>query len=969
VKKPILLNGFVVSLTLLVLVMLAGQAQARLSSDKNSRGGPYVPAVLADPGDWPMYGHDPQRTNYNPAEAVINFGNASQLVERWRVNLGNNSPTSSAPNVSNGKVYAASSVTSGDNYFAYDAVSGAPVWSTSVGHGSNCFNVGIGATAAISGSVISVGGGDKAYYGLNADTGAQLWREEMDPTPNTNPFPWASPLLAYGRSYLGIAACADNPSERGEIRSVDMNVGGQLANQYFVPAGQRGAGIWNSPALSPDGSLLVVATGEDYGGYNGPYNRALVSLDPITLDILQADQQGPTGGDVDYATTPLFFSDNQGRTLVGAVHKNGHFYAYVANDIDSGWIWDKQIGYSAGMMPAYDPKFGSGGTLYLSNGSRVYAVNPLDGSNRWAIPYIQSGSLHGNMAVANGLLYLNSGGILQIYNELDGSLIRSITPTTTGSTYSGPIVSHGFVYWLSGGWLNAWSLPSSVTPSPTDTALATGTPTPVVPTPTVPAEATSTATPTCQNYNYSLSAGTMISGTFDIGNHCDFCYTTITLPFTVDLYGQTFTTAKAGSKGYLAFETAYAPFDIRCLPFSSATYVMAPFWVDQYTAQNACATCGIYTATVGTAPNRTFIVEYRMRYFNQQESSPTLDYEIQLHEGQSTFDYVYGLITSYSNTDSSLTIGVQRSHNPDIFTSYYCDPSGHTPPPLAGQKLTWTYSTCSQGTATATVPATSTATSIATVVATGTASVTAVATSQVTPTTGVPSPTATVPQEATATSSPAATATACTIQFSDVPIGNPFYYNILCMACLGIVNGYPDGTFRPNNNVTRGQLSKIVTLSAGFNDPPGEQIFEDVPEGSTFYVYVQRLASRGYIVGYPCGGPGEACIPPENRPYFRPGANATRGQLTKIVSNAAGFSDPPGAQIFEDIAPGSTFYDFIQRLASRLVMQGYPCGGSGEPCVPPGNRHYFRQNNNATRGQAVKIVSNTFFPGCENPGP
>ena len=66
--------------------------------------------------------------------------------------------------------------------------------------------------------------------------------------------------------------------------------------------------------------------------------------------------------------------------------------------------------------------------------------------------------------------------------------------------------------------------------------------------------------------------------------------------------------------------------------------------------------------------------------------------------------------------------------------------------------------------------------------------------------------------------------------------------------------------------------------------------------------------------------------------------------------------------------PGSTFYDFIERLASRGVMSGYPCGGVGEPCIPPDNRPYFRPNANATRGQTSKIVSNTFFPACVTPG-
>jgi hypothetical protein len=224
------------------------------------------------------------------------------------------------------------------------------------------------------------------------------------------------------------------------------------------------------------------------------------------------------------------------------------------------------------------------------------------------------------------------------------------------------------------------------------------------------------------------------------------------------------------------------------------------------------------------------------------------------------------------------------------------------------------------------------------------------------------------PATATSTSlTPQPTSTTCPISFTDVPVGSTFYEFIRCLACRGIINGYPDGTFKPNNNVTRGQLSKIVSNSAGFSDP-ATQMFEDVPPGSTFFDYIGRLASRGYINGYPCGGAGEPCNPPGNLPYFRPNANATRGQISKIVSNAAGFSEPVSGQTFQDVPPGSTFYDFIERLASRNVMNGYPCNSvPTEPCVPPENRPYFRPNANATRGQTSKIVANTFFPNCVTP--
>jgi hypothetical protein len=204
-----------------------------------------------------------------------------------------------------------------------------------------------------------------------------------------------------------------------------------------------------------------------------------------------------------------------------------------------------------------------------------------------------------------------------------------------------------------------------------------------------------------------------------------------------------------------------------------------------------------------------------------------------------------------------------------------------------------------------------------------------------------------------------------------VPPEHTFYTYIICLACREIINGYSTGCetgdpcFRPGNLVTRGQLAKIVSNSAQFIEPAGDQKFEDVPAGHTFYDYIWRLAERGYVSGYPCGGEGEPCVPPANLPYYRPATNITRAQLSKVVAEAAQLSDPLGEQIFEDVAEGSTFYEYIQRLANLGIMSGYSCGGVGEPCVPPDNRPYFRPQERATRGQASKIVANTFFPECQ----
>ncbi len=233
----------------------------------------------------------------------------------------------------------------------------------------------------------------------------------------------------------------------------------------------------------------------------------------------------------------------------------------------------------------------------------------------------------------------------------------------------------------------------------------------------------------------------------------------------------------------------------------------------------------------------------------------------------------------------------------------------------------------------------------------------------------------------TATNTPLPTRTPHAGQFEDVPPGSTFYDYVECMGTRQILSGYPCGGpgepcvgpvnkpyFRPNNNVTRGQTAKIVSNAAGWNEQSTFQHFTDVPPGSTFWIYVERAYDHGIINGYPCGGPGEPCLP-GNPAYFSPNNPVTRGQTAKIIALAAQFSETPAAQTFEDVPSGSTFYPWVEQMAGRGIIGGYPCGGAGEPCQPPGNRSYYRPNNNVTRGQTAKIVTNTFFPNCQDPSP
>jgi hypothetical protein len=254
-------------------------------------------------------------------------------------------------------------------------------------------------------------------------------------------------------------------------------------------------------------------------------------------------------------------------------------------------------------------------------------------------------------------------------------------------------------------------------------------------------------------------------------------------------------------------------------------------------------------------------------------------------------------------------------------------------------------------------PPSATATSAAGATATGTSAPAATATTTSGP---AATSTATAPPQATATApagSPTVTATPCVVNFSDVHPTDYFYIPVQYLACHGVISGYADGTFRPYNNTTRSQMVKIVALAfhvPGYT-PPNGYTFTDVPPANPFFSVIEAAAHANVVSGYACGGTGEPCDS-QNRPYFRPFADVTRGQLAKIVAVAAAWTlINPTTPTFADVLPNTAFYTFVETAYCHGVISGYTCGGPGEPCDGQ-SRPYYRQYNNATRGQIAKIV-------------
>jgi len=132
--------------------------------------------------------------------------------------------------------------------------------------------------------------------------------------------------------------------------------------------------------------------------------------------------------------------------------------------------------------------------------------------------------------------------------------------------------------------------------------------------------------------------------------------------------------------------------------------------------------------------------------------------------------------------------------------------------------------------------------------------------------------------------------------FTDIQPGTTFWSFVERLARQGAISGYDCGSrsdepcdagrhpyFRPSAPATRGQISKIMALAAGWNGQATGQQFADVPPGYVFYGAIQWMAGQNIINGYDCGNASEPCS--AGAFYFRPGALTNRGQTAKIAGN------------------------------------------------------------------------------------
>ncbi|HYK72726.1 MAG TPA: S-layer homology domain-containing protein [Pseudoneobacillus sp.] len=105
-----------------------------------------------------------------------------------------------------------------------------------------------------------------------------------------------------------------------------------------------------------------------------------------------------------------------------------------------------------------------------------------------------------------------------------------------------------------------------------------------------------------------------------------------------------------------------------------------------------------------------------------------------------------------------------------------------------------------------------------------------------------------------------------TNSFGDLISTHRFYNEINYLLTREIITGFPNGSFRPNDKVTRAQAAIMIGRALGLNGGQGETGFKDVGTSSSASGFIKAAVERGIIKGFP-----------DNT--YRPNEPVTRGQM------------------------------------------------------------------------------------------
>ncbi|HEX7066554.1 MAG TPA: N-acetylmuramoyl-L-alanine amidase [Bacillales bacterium] len=168
-------------------------------------------------------------------------------------------------------------------------------------------------------------------------------------------------------------------------------------------------------------------------------------------------------------------------------------------------------------------------------------------------------------------------------------------------------------------------------------------------------------------------------------------------------------------------------------------------------------------------------------------------------------------------------------------------------------------------------------------------------------------------------------------KFSDVDQSDWAYDEIQYLVGKGVIDGYPDGTFRPNATLKREQAVKMVGAALGYGGKKRDTKFPDVNPDNYASGYIHFGVEQGYIHGYPDG-------------TFRPKRKMQRDEMAWLISGAFSLKNMSESLWYSDMNPKMNSYEAVNKVTTAGINVGYPDGT-------------FRPNSNITRREFAVMVA------------
>ncbi|MBI1360060.1 MAG: PQQ-binding-like beta-propeller repeat protein [Alphaproteobacteria bacterium] len=388
-----------------------------------------TPPIRSKATDWNGYGATAASNRFQ-AKTSLTPANVGRLKVKWSFALAGG--RAGQPTIIGDRMFL---VTFAGDAYSLDAKTGCVYWRSAIGSPMRQSPLVVhrpGDTP--SGWVMYVGDFNRDFRALDAMTGKEIWKTNLDPHPLS--MLTGAPVIEGDRIYVPVSSSEETMGALGSyscctfagaVVALDIKSGkiawrtqlldpkptrtNAAGTQLYGPAG---AAIWSQPTLDAKRGQLYVATGDSYTEADAPTADAIVAIGLADGEVRWATQVtrddnfliacgrtrgvncplGEIGPDHDFGASPILFSLKGGKQIVLAGQKSGAVYGV---DPDTGkQVWMTQVGAGSALGGIEWGMAADKKALYVAVSDSiapkdkahpgVYALDPATGEFLWKAP-------------------------------------------------------------------------------------------------------------------------------------------------------------------------------------------------------------------------------------------------------------------------------------------------------------------------------------------------------------------------------------------------------------------------------------------------------------------------------------------------------------------------------------------------------------------------------------------------------